>query len=255
MLPDKLLDADSHDHTHTVAVVLCAGQGSRMGASQNKVFLPLGGIPLLVRTLRAFEAAPSIDEVLLVAHPDETDYAAREILGRYPLAKVAGVIPGGATRHQSEQRALDSLRERIETGAIGIVLIHDGARPFVTPDDIERVVAAARATEAAILVVPLAEHELLFALRDDGMLEPAPALEQPGEQWLRAQTPQGGDARTLLAAYDRARAQGFEGTDTAATLERLGIPIMAVTTRSPNLKVTTPDDLLRAEALLSENGA
>src|SRR5579863_3220490 len=123
-------------HARTVAVVLCAGQGTRMGAPQNKVFLPLSGHPLLIHTLRAFEAAASVDEVLLVAHPSETEYVEREILSSYPHSKVAGVIAGGATRHQSEQNALDALRERITTGAIDVVLMHDGARPFVTPGEI-----------------------------------------------------------------------------------------------------------------------
>lgn len=240
---------------HTVAIVLCAGQGSRMGAPQNKVFLPLGSLPLLVHALRVFDQVPIVDEVLLVTHPDEKGYVTSEILAHYPLAKVTRVVAGGATRHQSEQRALEALRERIAVGEVGLVLIHDGARPFVTPTDVERVVAAARATGAAILAAPITEDELLFAVGDDGMLVAPPPLEPSAEQLVRAQTPQAFDARTLLAAYDRASAEGFEGTDTAAALERLGMPVTAIGTRSLNLKITTPDDLLRAEALLRETDA
>ncbi|HEX6818135.1 MAG TPA: IspD/TarI family cytidylyltransferase [Ktedonobacterales bacterium] len=262
MQRDRLTDAHSQGRPRpvgppsvgpcTVAVVLCAGQGSRMGAPQNKVFLPVGGLPLLVRTLQAFEAARGIDEILLVAHPDETEYVASEILGRYPPTKIVHVVAGGATRHQSERHALAALRARIEAGEIGIVLMHDGARPLVTPDDVERVVTAARASGAAILAAAFTGDDVVFAVDSDHLLELLPTVEQPSDQLLRAQTPQGFDARTLLRAYDQAQVEGFEGTDTAATLERLGISVMAVLSASPNPKITTPDDLLRAEALLAE---
>ncbi len=234
--------------SHLVAVVLCAGQGTRMGATQNKVFLPLGGRPVIVRTLEAFERAPEVDEVLLVAHPAEVSYCQSEIVARYPLGKVAAIIAGGASRHQSEQCALDALRGRIEAGAIDIILMHDGARPFVTPQEIAQVIEAARIDGAAILAAPLAPGELLCAVANDGTLQPIP---DPREL-TRAQTPQAFDAHMLLAAYDQARADGFEGTDTAASVERLGHRIAVVPSRRANLKITTPDDLLRAEALLRE---
>jgi 2-C-methyl-D-erythritol 4-phosphate cytidylyltransferase len=229
-----------------VAVVLCAGQGARMGAARNKVFLPLGDRPVIVHTLTVFERAPAIDEVLLVAHSAEVSYCQTVILARSPFAKVTGVIAGGASRHQSEQRALDALRGRIEAGEIAVVLMHDGARPFVTPQQIAQVIEAARIHGAALLATPLASDELLFALADDGAPQP---IASPHEL-MRAQTPQAFDARTLLAAYERARADGFEGTDTAASVERLGHAVAAVPGSRANLKITTPDDLLRAEALL-----
>jgi 2-C-methyl-D-erythritol 4-phosphate cytidylyltransferase len=219
-----------------------------MGAPRNKVFLPLGGRPVIVRTLEAFERAPAVDEALLVAHPAEVSYCQSEILARYPLRKVTAVIAGGASRHQSEQRALDALRGRIEAGAIDIILIHDGARPFITPQEIAQVAEGARSVGAAILAAPLAPGELLCVFGDDGALRPVP---DPHEL-MRAQTPQAFDARMLLAAYDQARADGFEGTDTAASVERLGHRVAVVPGRRANLKITTPDDLLRAEALLRE---
>jgi 2-C-methyl-D-erythritol 4-phosphate cytidylyltransferase len=163
------------------------------------------------------------------------------------------VIPGGASRHQSERRALDALRGRIEAGEIEIVLLHDGARPFVTADEIARVVDAARRHGAAILAAPLAPDELLLEVAPDG----TPQVIAAPEELMRAQTPQAFAARTLLAAYDRAHAAGFEGTDTAASVERLGQQVAAVPANranpNANLKITTPDDLLRAEALLRED--
>jgi len=241
-----------HNHQRTtprtIAVVLCAGQGTRMGAPQNKVFLPLGGRPVIVHTLEVFERTPAVDEVLLVAHAAEVGYCQSEILARFPLGKVAAVIAGGASRHQSEQRALDDLRGRIEAGEIDIILMHDGARPFVTPQQIAQVIAAARSDGAAILAAPLALNELLCVVADDQTLQPVP---DPREL-MRAQTPQAFDARVLLATYDQARADGFEGTDTAASVERLGHRVAVVPGGRANLKITTPDDLLRAEALLRE---
>lgn len=219
-----------------------------MRAAQNKVFLPLGDRPVIAHTLAAFERTDAVDEVLLVAHPDEVSYFREQLLARYPFGKVGIVIPGGASRHQSEQRALDALRERIVAGAVSTVLVHDGARPFVTAEEIARLVAAAREHGAALLAAPLTPCGAFFARRDDGTLLP---LEAP-EELMRAQTPQAFDARELLAAYDRANADGFEGTDTAASLERLGHPVAAVPGSAANLKITTPSDLLRAEAILAD---
>jgi 2-C-methyl-D-erythritol 4-phosphate cytidylyltransferase len=230
----------------TVAVILCAGQGTRMRADRNKVLLPLLGKPLIAHTLAAFERATSVDEILLVAHPDEVAYFSREVIPVAGASKVSGVIAGGATRHQSEQCALDALRDRITTGEIALVMIHDGARPLVTPEEIDQLAEVAREGDGAILVSPIAATETLLETQPDG----AVALVAAPEELARAQTPQAFDAQLLLAAYNQARLDSFEGTDTASSLERLGYTICAVYGGDENIKVTTPDDLLRAEAIL-----
>jgi 2-C-methyl-D-erythritol 4-phosphate cytidylyltransferase len=230
----------------TVAVILCAGQGTRMRADRNKVLLPLLGKPLIAHTLAAFERAASVDEMLLVAHPVEVAYFAREVIPSAGAGKVIGVIAGGATRHQSEQCALDALRERIIAGEIALVMIHDGARPLVTPQEINQLAEVAREGAGAILVTPVAATETLLETGPDG----AVALVAAPEELARAQTPQAFDARLLLAAYDQSRVDGFEGTDTASSLERLGHTIRAVYGGDENIKLTTPDDLLRAAAIL-----
>ncbi|HEY7091655.1 MAG TPA: 2-C-methyl-D-erythritol 4-phosphate cytidylyltransferase [Ktedonobacterales bacterium] len=230
----------------TVAVILCAGQGTRMRADRNKVLLPLLGKSLIAHTLAAFERATSVDEMLLVAHPDEVAYFAREVIPVAGASKISGVIAGGATRHQSEQCALDALRERITTSEIALVMIHDGARPLVAPEEIDQLAEVAREGAGAILVTPIAATETLLETRPDG----AVALVAAAEELARAQTPQAFDARLLLAAYDQARLDGFEGTDTASSLERLGYAVRAVYGSDENIKVTTPDDLLRAAAIL-----
>ena len=227
-----------------VAVVLGAGQGTRMGAGRNKVLLTLRGKPILVHALAAFEQTPQVTETLLVAHPDE-EAMCRELVAEYGLAKVAAVIPGGVTRHQSEDCALDWLRPRIEVGEIALVLVHDGARPLITPDEIAELITATATTGGALLAA--APDETLFQLDEEGKV----MRTWPSDELALAQTPQAFDARRLLAAYDAARADGFEGSDTAASFERAGGQVRVVIGPPTNLKITTPDDLLRAEALLA----
>ena len=221
-----------------------------MGADRNKVFLPLGGRPLLVSTVEAFACVPAIDEILLVAHPAEVQHVREVIVAAYGLPRVLDVIGGGGTRHQSEERALEALRPRILSGAVGVVLIHDGARPLVTPDEIAALVAAAWVEGGAMLGTPVVPGETLVRLTSDGTVAD---LLPAGDLW-RAQTPQAFAARELLAAYDAARDAGFEGTDTAAAYSRLGHAVAMVPGSPANLKVTTPEDLLRAEALLAPRG-
>lgn len=103
------------------AVILCAGQGTRMGAGENKIFLPLAGRPTLLWSLDAFERAQAVDDILLVAHPDEVARVRALVAGAKPL-KLIGVVAGGATRAQSERLALAALRARIESGEIGLVM-------------------------------------------------------------------------------------------------------------------------------------
>jgi 2-C-methyl-D-erythritol 4-phosphate cytidylyltransferase len=230
-----------------VGVVLGAGQGTRMGAGQNKVLLTLRGKPIVVHALLAFEQTPAIDETVLVAHPDEVEMC-RALVAENRLAKVTTIIAGGASRHQSEERALAQLRSRIEAGEIALVLIHDGARPLITPDDIAALITATALTGGALLATAVAPDETLFQIDGEGQV----TQHWPPEELALAQTPQAFDARRLLAAYDSARVAGFEGSDTAASFERAGGQARIVFGQPTNLKITTPDDLLRAEALLTD---
>jgi 2-C-methyl-D-erythritol 4-phosphate cytidylyltransferase len=229
----------------TIAVVLAAGQGTRMGAAGNKVFLPLAGKPVLVHSLAVFERCAGISETLLVAHPDElTD--CRALVERYQLGKVRAIIAGGATRHASEFCALNALRARIETGAVAVVLVHDAARPCVRVSDVTRLLRDARRVGGALLATPALPDECLVIAAEDGMV-----TEWLAPQHLaRAQTPQAFAALPLLAAYDAAAGDGFAGTDTAATYARAGHPVVVTPGSATNLKITTPGDLARAERAL-----
>ena len=231
----------------TVAVVLAAGQGTRMGAAGNKVFLPLAGKPVLAHSLGVFERCAGVGETLLVAHANELGDC-RALVERYGLRKVRAIIAGGATRHASEYAALNALRASITSGAIGMVLIHDAARPCVRVAEVARLLRDAARVGGALLTAPALPDERFVLADADGAVM----------QWLapqdltRAQTPQAFAARPLLEAYDAAAADIFEGTDTAATCARAGHPVVVTPGRATNLKITMPGDLARAErALLS----
>lgn len=229
-----------------VAVILLAGQGTRMGAGRNKIFLELAGRPAVLWAIEAFERASVVDDILLVAHPDEVERV-RALTAEY--ARVVGVVAGGATRSQSEMCALNALRARIVAGEVEMVMIHDGARPLVTPDEIARLAQAVRDLPqpgGALLTASVARDEEIGEIGPDGTL----ARTFVAAELARAQTPQAFHAALLLDAYDRGAADGFEGTDTASTVERVGAPVVIVAGSDENLKLTAPDDLARAEAII-----
>jgi 2-C-methyl-D-erythritol 4-phosphate cytidylyltransferase len=229
-----------------VAVILVAGQGKRMGAEQNKIFLELAGRPAVLWSVDAIARTSIVDDILLVAHPDEVE---RVRTLTEMCAKVVRVVPGGATRSQSEMCALNALRTRIVAREIEIVMIHDGARPLVTPEEIARLTQAVRDLPepgGALLTASVAPSEEIGEIGPDGTL----TRDFAGANLARAQTPQAFHATLLLDAYDRGAAEGFDGGDTASTVERLGAPIVSVAGSNENLKLTTPDDLACAEAII-----
>jgi 2-C-methyl-D-erythritol 4-phosphate cytidylyltransferase len=234
-----------------MAVILCAGQGTRMGASQNKVFLPLLGKPMVLYSIEACQSARLVTAILLVAYPSEVEYCRKEILDRYHISSVLDVIPGGATRHQSEQCALDYLRSTIDGSkdpVTDVVLFHDGARPLVTSSEIDHLIQVARASGGALLGTPVGDREMIAELGPDGTI----AGTLPSHGLWRAQTPQAFEAKALLSAYDQAQVEGFLGTDTASTYERLGAAIHMVEGSRNNVKMTGPLDLVVGATLLGE---
>jgi 2-C-methyl-D-erythritol 4-phosphate cytidylyltransferase len=218
------------------AVVLAGGSGTRLGAEGNKVYLPLAGRPLLAWSMEAFAAAPGVGRLVLVTRPADRSLAAEAV--RATDASVE-VVDGGATRHDSEWAALRLLAPAIGAGELDVVAIHDGARPVVSQRLIADVVAAAREHGAAVPGVPLTG----VADRD---LHPVPGT------LVRVQTPQAFRADLLLAAYEKADADCFTGTDTAACVERYaGVPVHCIPGDPRNVKVTYRRDLTLAERLIT----
>lgn len=232
-------DGVSDPAEHRVAVVvLAAGSGSRVGAEVNKVLLAVGDIPVVARSVRTACEVAGVRRVVLVVRAGEQDAVQHAVEPHLPTSgpEVAMVV-GGETRHRSEWAALALLAPEIESGDIGVVAMHDAARPLASRRLYERVLATAAQAGGAIPVAPLPD---LVAV--DGSLLP--------ETLVGVQTPQAFRAADLLAAHRAAAADGFEATDTAGCLAAYAdVVIGAVESDAGNLKVTVPDDLLVAEAL------
>ena len=224
----------------TAVVVLAAGSGSRFGHSTNKVWLPLSGRRIISRSLT--NAAKSFKKcrIILVIHPDD-EQLAKEVLAReVPQLKVE-IVYGGATRHGSEYQALMHLRSDIESGALDVVLIHDGARPLATPALFKEIAETALANGGAIPTITVDPSEM-------DAVHNVPVV--------RVQTPQGFVAKELLSAYLSAEADSFTGTDTGACIEKYfpSINTISVTADPTNVKITYPQDLAIAEHVLAKRG-
>ena len=221
----------------TAIVLLGAGSGRRVGAERNKVLLPLGGLPILAHSVRTALTLDDVTRIVVVVRPEDRNEVATALaphLGSHDV----WLVDGGAERHDSEARALDALRPEIEAGELAVVAIHDAARPLASADLFRAVIAAATTHGAAVPAVPAAQLS-----NADG------SLAETG--LVAVQTPQAFRARDLAAAYAAAAAEGFVGTDTAASLERYtDVVVHAVDGEPANLKVTFPEDLALASELL-----
>jgi 2-C-methyl-D-erythritol 4-phosphate cytidylyltransferase len=223
-----------------VAIIAAAGQGTRLAGDRPKQFLELAGVPIIFHTLKAFEQCGVIDEIIVVIPAqDSADFLS--FANKYDLRKLAKVIPGGATRAESVLRGLEAAGEL----AVEIVAVHDGVRPFVTPDEIARTVEAARLEGAAILVsTPV---DTIKEVRDGVVVR---TLKR--SQLCNALTPQCFRYRLLRHAYEQADVSDPELTDESALVERLRVRIAVVEGSARNIKITRPEDLAIAEAMLNE---
>jgi len=224
----------------TVAIVPAGGIGRRMGGSRPKQYLSVGGAPLIVHTVRVLAR---VTEGVVVAAPAAHLEATRRLLARHRVPGALAVVAGGAERQESVWLALAAAPE-----AAGWVIVHDAVRPFITAALIERVLAAARTHGAA--TCGLAVRDTVKRVRE-GLVQST--LEREG-LWL-TQTPQAFRRELLWEAHDKARRDGFLGTDDAVLVERLGAEVAMVPGLPRNLKVTTPEDLATARQWQGRRGA
>ena len=220
------------------AVVLAAGEGTRMTSPTPKVLLEISGRSVLERAVDAFDETPEVDSIVVVAHPDLVPTVAA-LLQDAP--KVAAITPGGLTRAESTRAGLEAIPE-----TDGIVLIHDGARPLVTPDMISRLVGVLTDGEAATVAAPARDTMLRV---HDGRVSAVP--DRAG-LW-HAQTPQGFRLSILRAAHEATRGGSEEFTDDCGIVlqHRPNTVIRVVAGSEDNLKITRLADIRLAEAVLA----
>ncbi|HEX7660564.1 MAG TPA: IspD/TarI family cytidylyltransferase [Pseudonocardiaceae bacterium] len=227
-------------------VVLASGAGTRVGAELNKVYLPLAGQRVLAWSLDAFAQVSEIGVLVLVIRPQDRELA-DEVLAARPDRAAVEIVLGGVRRQDSELNALRALAERIHSGDVDSVLIHDAARPLVTPELIRSVLRATRESGAAIPGLPRRDLVPIGATEDVVTGEP----ETAGEV-VTVQTPQGFRAAPLLAAYEKAAEDDFLATDTAACVARFtDVPVRCIPGDERNFKITYRHDLLVAERVLA----
>lgn len=218
----------------TYAIVPAGGLGARMGSRRPKQYLRLGRVPILVATLRTLARTRGLAGIV-VAVPEARVAATRRLLARRRVPKILDVVAGGADRQESVWRAL----QRIPESAARVV-VHDAVRPFIDEALVERVLAAA-SPGAASCGIPV--RETVKRVKD-GVIETT--VERRG-LWL-TQTPQAFTRALLWEAHEKARRDGFVGTDDAMLVERLGVTVAMVYGLGQNLKITTPEDLQTARA-------
>jgi 2-C-methyl-D-erythritol 4-phosphate cytidylyltransferase len=222
-----------------LAIIPAAGAGVRMGGETPKQFLSLEGVPILVHTLRKFALADSIDSIIVGLRPDDLARARAEI-EREHFRKPVRLAEGGATRQQTVASALAHAPASTE-----IVVVHDAVRPFVSPGLIRQVVEAASQYGAAILGIP--SVDTVKQVERQTILGTIPR-----ERIVLAQTPQAFRYEIFKEAFDRALADGYEGTDEASLVERLGQNVIVLLGSDRNIKITKPSDLPLARLFITQ---
>lgn len=224
-----------------IAIIPAAGQGKRMGAGMNKQFLHVAGEPIIVHTLRFFEEDDLCEEVVLVVNKEERE-TMLELVKTFRLQKVQAIVNGGRERQQSVYNGIVYVSEKKKDG---IVLIHDGARPFVTKTMVEALVKKVLQSEAATVAVPV--KDTIKRVENNKVVE---TLKR--ESLWAIQTPQAFKLSLIKKAHEQAEEEGVLGTDDASLVERLGVSVCITEGDYRNIKLTTPEDLIFAEAIMQE---
>jgi 2-C-methyl-D-erythritol 4-phosphate cytidylyltransferase len=229
------------------AIVVAAGRGARFGSDIPKQYLLVGGIPIILRALHPFTSHPDVAHVALVLPPNDAANPPAFLSafsspspGSGQALTACSVIPGGTHRGDSVRAGLAALRAECV-----IVLVHDGARPFVERSTIDAVIGHARRGEGAVPAIPLSDT-LKEVFADDPTRI---ARTRPRARLWRAQTPQGFPRPMLEEAHARAAHSGHRATDDAALVESMGFAVRLVPDFRNNIKITTPEDLALAELL------
>lgn len=224
----------------TVAIILAAGQGKRMNTNTPKQYLPLDGRPVLFYSLEVFQNS-DVDEIILVTEKDQIEYCRKEIVEHYGFDKVKNIVAGGAERYESVYNGLHAI------SSANVVLIHDGARPFVTDDIIKRSIETALKTGACVVGTKV--KDTIKEVNENHV-----AINTPTRDHLwQVQTPQSFQYGLIYHAYERMKQENAKDiTDDAMVMERYGTnPVTIIEGDYRNIKVTTPEDMIVAQAFLN----
>lgn len=223
-----------------ICVMLAGGKGKRMGGKVSKQFLLLEDKPVLYYSLKAFE--PYVDEIILVAAAGEEEYCRKEIVEKYNIGKVVAVVTGGAERYLSVYEGLKAIDEKTDS----YVLIHDGARPFISGETIERVIASVQEKKACVTAVP--SKDTIKLGNELGVVVDTP---DRSNVWV-VQTPQAFECSSIVEAYAKAVASGrTDITDDSMVMEDFGKHnVHFVMGQYDNIKLTTPEDMIIGMAIL-----
>lgn len=225
--------------SRVTALIPAAGMGKRMGKAVAKQFLPLGDKPLLAHTLLVFQRAPEIDEIIPILSREDMEACLRDVIEKYHITKVKTLVVGGKERQDSVANGL----KKIEKDA-SIVLVHDGVRPFVTPEMIRESVDRARNGECVAVGVPI--KDTIKEVDEQKIV--CRTLER-NRLWA-IQTPQAFPLKVLKHAYEESYKHKVCGTDDATLVEQSGGKVRVIMGSYDNIKITTPEDLILAEEIL-----
>ena len=220
------------------AIIVAAGKSERMGAGTDKAFLNLGPKPVVAWSLLAFEHCADIDQIVLVVRKEQV-VAAKAVARMFGISKVVAVVPGGSRRQDSVVNGLNALD--VDTR---LVVVHDGARPCVTPETISETVKLARRSGAAVAGSRIWDSVKLVEKGTS-----VTRTEDRSKLWA-VQTPQAFDVRLLKRAYAAVAERKLEVTDDASAVEQLGETVKIYETEKPNFKITTVEDLQMAAAVV-----
>ena len=226
------------------ALIVAAGQGKRMGGARRKQYMEIGGRPVLQWTLKAFDGCREIDDIVLAVPEAEIEFCRHTIVAEAGLYHGVTVVAGGMSRQDSVYNGLKA----IGNGEDAIVLIHDGVRPFVSGRLIAACISGAKRWRACIPAVEVTDTIKL--IDDSGIIRGT----LPRDTLRSIQTPQAFDLQLIQTAHQMALEKGWQATDDASLVERLGYDVHAIAGDVHNIKITTPDDLNRAEWILLQSG-
>jgi 2-C-methyl-D-erythritol 4-phosphate cytidylyltransferase len=221
------------------AIIVAAGKGRRMNHPTRKQYLDLAGRPVLAHSVMVFDTCELIDKIFLVVPKDDIEYCQKNIVPLMELKNGLNLVSGGEQRQNSVYNGLQAIDKKTDT-----VVVHDGVRPFIRPDELESCILGARKFGACILGIPAGDT--IKYVDKSGFIEETLARDSI---WL-AQTPQAFKYECIMRAHEAARRDGYTGSDDATLVERLGTGVKIIAGSKNNIKITLREDLVIARAML-----